>query len=171
MSSAIGDSILTAASVVYMGILTQVQQEELNQIWSDFFTKDALLTRENNDMLLVGFLSSDEEQDDWLRANEWAHVSTIDHVLRIRTINLLCAKCCPLLIDPHDVGERWVRVIENGLYVKGMCFVHKILEKNILWGCYCFVNQKTDKITSLGRYYVSCIDMSYEFDCRLRNNG
>ena len=114
LSTSITESIMSSASVIYLGVLTKQKQTELTDLWKIIFTEKASdYLSLPTDFSLVDILSSDEEQHDWIKSSLLKDQFAIDNALRMRTISVLGQKCWPLLIDPHDVGEKWVRLMED----------------------------------------------------------
>ena len=117
LSSAIHESMLVAASVVYSAILSYTQQQQLITEWNSLV--NSLQPFPSLDELFVDILSSQKEQDNWMKVIQSKHVSVMNNILRLRCVTFLGEKCWPLVIDPYDQSEELVKLIEDDLISPG----------------------------------------------------
>ena len=63
---------------------------------------------------LASILSDPDELDEWRRRDLPTCKAAVQSVLIMRTCAKDCSRSWPLLIDPHDQAELWVRALHQG---------------------------------------------------------
>ncbi|XP_029457600.1 dynein heavy chain domain-containing protein 1 [Rhinatrema bivittatum] len=152
-----GDSLLLAAAVSYLGAFPVERAEELLEKWKRICDGRAgsldpndvekelektgilpvssrdptgpapILYRE--DFNLLELLSTQKEQSSWHDSNLPCNSSVRDTAVLLRAFTNHCRRRWPLLVDPDQQGELWLRVLQK----------HEDLEK----GKDCLENQST----------------------------
>ena len=78
----------------------------------DSTTRSAVPVRE--DFSFEAILSTPEELDDWKHAGYPSDTQAVQNALIMRASCGDRKHCWPLLLDPHNQAEMWVRLIEEG---------------------------------------------------------
>jgi len=112
ITNVIGDVLIAAACVAYYGAFTNIYREELVSTWNTACREDKILT--SGDASLVTILGDDFETRQWNSQGLPRDVVSTENAIMVTK-----ARRWPLMIDPQDQANRWIRnkEAENGLKV------------------------------------------------------
>merc|ERR1719354_1384339 len=112
IKNVIGDVLIAAACVAYYGAFTNTYREELVHTWNNACREDKILT--SGDASLVTILGDDFETRQWNSQGLPRDVVSTENAIMVTK-----ARRWPLMIDPQDQANRWIRNKEaqNGLKI------------------------------------------------------
>ena len=123
LETAPGDALLAAAAVIYLGVFEQDTRQKLQNLWQDLCTSGVNVDMGkrskivkipiNPNFAITAILSSEEEQMEWKKKGLPRDQQAVVNGLIMRTCCFVAQKCWPILIDPHDEADHWVRAIED----------------------------------------------------------